>query len=182
MQQVAHWCPELVEKEHEAKQTAQILFFVMDKQTRNVATVIEAAYYTAAQKTFILVIDPYQGPGQIIQGERISQQYAITAALISMLINYNSFRFRFRLLIRVCLIVFGNRAEFGLFFNLNFQSETKFWLDCGRKCPLREGEGWIGPAACHAVTSIDRCTKLKYKMDFRSIFCCWYFQSVRLEN
>lgn len=72
---MAQWGPELMEKEHLAKQTAQILFFVVDKQTRSVATVIEAAYYTAAQKTFILVIDPYQGPGQIIQGEPISQQY-----------------------------------------------------------------------------------------------------------
>jgi len=72
--QVPQWGPELMEKEHHAKQTAEVLFFVIDRQTRSVATIIEAAYYTAAQKKFVLVIDPYEGPGQIIQGEPISQQ------------------------------------------------------------------------------------------------------------
>lgn len=74
-QQVPQWGPELIEKEHHAKQTAEVLFFVVDRQTRSVATIIEAAYYTAAQKTFVLVVHPYEGPGQLIQGEPISAQY-----------------------------------------------------------------------------------------------------------
>lgn len=74
LQQVPQWGPELIEKEYHAKQTAEVLFFVLDRQTRCVATIIEAAYYTAAQKTFVLVIHPYEGPGQLIQGEPISQR------------------------------------------------------------------------------------------------------------
>ena len=74
-QQVPHWGPELIEKEHHAKQTAEVLFFVTDRRTRSVAATIEAAYYTAAQKKFVLVIDRYEGPGQVIQGEPISEQY-----------------------------------------------------------------------------------------------------------
>jgi hypothetical protein len=75
LQQVPHWGPELIEKEHHAKQTAEVLFFVIDRQTRNVAAIIEAAYYTAAQKKVVLVIVPYEGPGQLVQGEPISEQY-----------------------------------------------------------------------------------------------------------
>lgn len=71
------WGPELIEKEHHAKQTAEVLFFVVDRQTRSVATMVEAAYYTAAQKTFILVIHPFEGPGQLIQGESITERYYI---------------------------------------------------------------------------------------------------------
>lgn len=72
--QVPQWGPELIEKEHQAKQTADVLFFVIDKQTRSVATIVEAAYYTAAQKTFILVIHALDGPGQLIQGEPITER------------------------------------------------------------------------------------------------------------
>jgi hypothetical protein len=39
-----------------------------------VATIVEAAYYTAAQKTFVLVIHPLDGPGQLIQGEPITER------------------------------------------------------------------------------------------------------------
>nr|CAH0111335.1 unnamed protein product [Daphnia galeata] len=73
-QQVPQWGPELIEKEHQAKQTADVLFFVIDRQTRSVATIVEAAYYTAAQKTFVLVIHPLDGPGQLIQGEPITER------------------------------------------------------------------------------------------------------------
>lgn len=74
IQQVPQWGPELIEKEHHAKQTAEVLFFVIDRQTRSVATIVEAAYYTAAQKKFILVIEPYEGPGQLVAGEPISER------------------------------------------------------------------------------------------------------------
>ena len=93
---MAHWGPELMEKEHQAKQTAQVLFFVIDKQTRSVATVIEAAYYTAAQKTFVLVIDPYQGPGQIVQGEPISQLYVLVKRCWYSIEFYDEFLVFFR--------------------------------------------------------------------------------------
>ncbi|KAF4524587.1 hypothetical protein B566_EDAN008542 [Ephemera danica] len=72
--QVSHWGPELVELEWAAKQQATVLFFVMDNETRSVASLIEAAHSAARQRKLILVIHPYQGPGQELGGETLSQQ------------------------------------------------------------------------------------------------------------
>ena len=38
------WVPEMIELEHQAKQTSQILFYVANEQTRNVASMIEISY------------------------------------------------------------------------------------------------------------------------------------------
>ena len=38
------WVPEMIELEHQAKQTSQILFYVVNEQTRNVASMIEISY------------------------------------------------------------------------------------------------------------------------------------------
>ncbi|XP_063245171.1 uncharacterized protein LOC134546333 isoform X3 [Bacillus rossius redtenbacheri] len=70
--QVAHWGPELIELEYQAKQNAAVLFFVIDNQTRSVAGMIEAAHISGRRQKLILVIHPYQGPGQKIWGEPIS--------------------------------------------------------------------------------------------------------------
>lgn len=71
--QVSHWRPELIELENQAKQTAEILFFVIDNQTRSVASMIEAANISGCQQKLILVIREFQGPGQEILGEPISE-------------------------------------------------------------------------------------------------------------
>ncbi|GFG38849.1 hypothetical protein Cfor_02156, partial [Coptotermes formosanus] len=72
--QVSHWGPELIELEFQAKQNAAILFFVIDNQTRSVASMIEAAYLSAKRQKLILVIHAYQGPGQKIWGEDITEE------------------------------------------------------------------------------------------------------------
>ena len=39
-----NWKPDLIEIEDQAKQIAELLFFVIDNQTRSAASVVEAAY------------------------------------------------------------------------------------------------------------------------------------------
>ncbi|KAK8754598.1 hypothetical protein OTU49_016808 [Cherax quadricarinatus] len=72
--QVSHWEEELVELEYKAKQTASVLFFVFDRNTRNVASMIEAAYMAGCRRKLVVVMDSYTGPGQLINGEAISEQ------------------------------------------------------------------------------------------------------------
>ena len=45
LQQVDEWYPELIEVEEQAKQSASMLFFVIDNQTRAVSSMIEIAYF-----------------------------------------------------------------------------------------------------------------------------------------
>ena len=62
-----------MEAEHRAKEAANILFFVIDNQTRAVAAMVEVAYLVAQGKNVVLVITGLKGPGQLIMGETISQ-------------------------------------------------------------------------------------------------------------
>lgn len=71
--QVAEWSSELIELEYLAKQSATVLFYVIDSRTRNVVGMIEAAHYAGARRKLVLVIDQYQ-PGQIVAGELVSHQ------------------------------------------------------------------------------------------------------------
>ncbi|KAG7212201.1 hypothetical protein KM043_012541 [Ampulex compressa] len=72
--QVSQWGPELIAQEYEAKQTARVLLFVIDNQTRNSAGIIEAAQLAATRnESLILVIYPYR-QGQTILGETVSMQ------------------------------------------------------------------------------------------------------------
>ncbi|XP_026829658.1 uncharacterized protein LOC105275310 isoform X3 [Ooceraea biroi] len=72
--QVSQWGPELIAQEYEAKQTARILLFVIDNQTRNSAGIIEAAQLAATRgESLVLVIYPYR-QGQTILGEAVSTQ------------------------------------------------------------------------------------------------------------
>lgn len=75
LQQVLHWEEALVEVEYQAKQTASVLFFVLDRNTRNVASMVEAAYLAGRRRKLVIVIDSYTGPGQHINGEAISEQW-----------------------------------------------------------------------------------------------------------
>nr|XP_012135837.1 PREDICTED: uncharacterized protein LOC100882614 isoform X2 [Megachile rotundata] len=72
--QVSQWGPELIAQEYEAKQTAKVLLFVIDNQTRNSAGIIEAAQLAATRReSLIVVIYPYR-QGQTILGETVSIQ------------------------------------------------------------------------------------------------------------
>ncbi|XP_025989706.1 uncharacterized protein LOC105199471 isoform X2 [Solenopsis invicta] len=72
--QVSQWGPELIAQEYEAKQTARVLLFVIDNQTRNSAGIIEAAQLAATRsESLVLVIYPYR-QGQTILGEAVSTQ------------------------------------------------------------------------------------------------------------
>ncbi|KAJ1520862.1 hypothetical protein ONE63_003948 [Megalurothrips usitatus] len=69
--QVSDWAPELIEKEHYAKQNAAVLFFVMDNQTRNAAAAVEVAFFTGLRRSLVLVVNPYQPTGCEVAGEAI---------------------------------------------------------------------------------------------------------------
>ncbi|XP_074109353.1 protein I'm not dead yet [Cotesia typhae] len=70
--QVSQWGPELIAEEYEAKETAQVLLFVIDNQTRNTAGIIEAAQLAATRShSLVLVVYHYQ-QNQTILGETIS--------------------------------------------------------------------------------------------------------------
>lgn len=65
------WGPELVAEEHDAKQSASVLLFVVDSQTRSVSGMIEVAYLVASDRCVVIVAQPYQ-LGQSIMGEELS--------------------------------------------------------------------------------------------------------------
>ncbi len=44
-QQVDEWYPELIEVEERAKDSASLLFFVIDSQTRAVSSMVEIAFF-----------------------------------------------------------------------------------------------------------------------------------------
>jgi len=67
--QVASWHPGLIALEEEAKQSAQVLFFVIDNQTRAVSSMLEASYLAASGRKLVLVVS---GPWQTICGEAIT--------------------------------------------------------------------------------------------------------------
>ena len=71
--QQSNWVPEMIELEHQAKQTSQILFFVMNEMTRNVVSNIEASYLAGAHRRLIVVISHYPCPGHQICSDKISE-------------------------------------------------------------------------------------------------------------
>lgn len=62
-----------MEVEYQAKQTASVVFIVLDRHTRNVASMVEAAYMAGCRRKLVVVMDSYTGPGQLINGEPISE-------------------------------------------------------------------------------------------------------------
>ncbi|XP_052125253.1 uncharacterized protein LOC113205886 isoform X3 [Frankliniella occidentalis] len=70
--QVSDWAPELIEKEHIAKQNAAILLFVIDNQTRNTASTVEVAFFSGLRRSLMLVVEPYPPSGCEIGGETLS--------------------------------------------------------------------------------------------------------------
>ncbi|VVC26527.1 Hypothetical protein CINCED_3A006425 [Cinara cedri] len=76
--QVDQWSQDLIEVEHAAKANAKILLYVIDSQTRNVVSDIEAANFAGYQKNLILVIHSFQdaAAGSVVAGEQISSKEA----------------------------------------------------------------------------------------------------------
>ena len=70
--QQANWVPEMIELEHQAKQTSQILFFVLNEFTRNVVSMIEVSYMAGQKRRLIVMINPYPGPGHKINDDILS--------------------------------------------------------------------------------------------------------------
>ncbi|KAK9722526.1 Nucleoside 2-deoxyribosyltransferase like [Popillia japonica] len=85
--QVSMWAPELVAEEHDAKQSASVLLYVIDSQTRSVGGMIEVAlkntmrnsqhrFCFATGRCVVLVAYPYKC-GQTIMGEFITKQECV---------------------------------------------------------------------------------------------------------
>jgi hypothetical protein len=55
---VANWTPDLVEVEHRAKELAPLLFFVIDHDTRALASIVEVCYLAARGRSIIVVMSP----------------------------------------------------------------------------------------------------------------------------
>ena len=55
--QVADWTPDLVEIEHRAKKLAPLLFFVIDHDTRALASIVEVCYLAARGRSIIVVMN-----------------------------------------------------------------------------------------------------------------------------
>ncbi|CAL1268257.1 unnamed protein product [Larinioides sclopetarius] len=72
--QVAQWGPELIELENQAKQNAEVMFFVIDNQTRSVASMIEAAQVAGTDRKLILVVHEFEKPGSVVMGETITEK------------------------------------------------------------------------------------------------------------
>ncbi|XP_060079047.1 uncharacterized protein LOC132558496 [Ylistrum balloti] len=70
--QVQSWREELVELEARAKQRADILFFVIDNQTRAITSMIETAYLVATRRQVIAIIHEYDKNMKIC-GEEVSK-------------------------------------------------------------------------------------------------------------
>lgn len=71
--QVSIWAPELLAQEHDAKQSASVLLFVIDSQTRSTVGMLEVAYLVACGRCVIVVAQPYR-IGQSIMGESITDK------------------------------------------------------------------------------------------------------------
>ncbi|XP_066261946.1 uncharacterized protein raw isoform X2 [Euwallacea similis] len=71
--QVSMWAPELLDQEHDAKQSASVLLFVIDSQTRSTVGMLEVAYLVACGRCVVVVAQPYK-MGQTIMGEVISEE------------------------------------------------------------------------------------------------------------
>jgi len=69
------WKPEMMELEHQAKQTSQLLFFVLNEQTRNVVSMIEISYLAGKKRKLICCLGQYPKPplsNHTINSEAIS--------------------------------------------------------------------------------------------------------------
>lgn len=59
------WSPRLIELENQAKQHAQLKYFVIDNQTRGVASMVEIAYLASSRSQLIVVMQDFERGGCI---------------------------------------------------------------------------------------------------------------------
>jgi hypothetical protein len=71
--QQSNWVPEMIELEHQAKQTSQILFFVVNDKTRNVVSMIEVSYLAGKKRKLICVLGKYPETNHQINSEPLSK-------------------------------------------------------------------------------------------------------------
>lgn len=73
--QVEDWSPELVAIEAAAKDEADVLLFVIDSQTRAIASMLEATEYICTGRRVVLVIDDLEAgteiTGKLIYGSEL---------------------------------------------------------------------------------------------------------------
>lgn len=69
--QVDDWSPELVAIEAKAKEVAETLLFVIDSQTRAIASILEATEMIVEGRDVVLVIDPI-ADGTEIGGQKVT--------------------------------------------------------------------------------------------------------------
>ncbi|KAH7982167.1 hypothetical protein HPB52_003337 [Rhipicephalus sanguineus] len=72
--QVTQWIPELIELENQAKENAKVMMFVIDNQTRSVASMIESAHIAGTRRKLILILTEQSPPGSLVLGEPISEK------------------------------------------------------------------------------------------------------------
>lgn len=63
--QMDDWAPHLVEIEQQAKQHAQLKYFVIDNKTRGVASMVEIAYLASSRSQIIVVMQDFERGGSI---------------------------------------------------------------------------------------------------------------------
>lgn len=70
--QQSNWVPEMIELEHQAKQTSQLLFFVVNEKTRNVVSMIEISYLAGKKRKLICFVGKYPEHHHKINNEPLS--------------------------------------------------------------------------------------------------------------
>lgn len=68
----SNWVPEMIELEHQAKQTSQLLFFVVNEKTRNVVSMIEISYMAGKKRKLICYLGKYPEHNHKINNELLS--------------------------------------------------------------------------------------------------------------
>jgi hypothetical protein len=85
--QVDSWSPELVATENEAKARARVLLFVLARETRGVASMVEAAELIARGRRILLVIEPW-GETPPVAGDELKDLDRGRAYLADMAARY----------------------------------------------------------------------------------------------
>lgn len=68
-----NWVPEMIELEHQAKNSSQILFWVLNSETRNVGSMVEVCQFAGTSRRLIVILGSYPGAGHNIAGESITK-------------------------------------------------------------------------------------------------------------
>jgi len=74
--QVDEWTEALVQAEAKAKEQAQLLFFVLDNETRSLSSILETCYFLGTGKPLTLIVKEFDGPATNkweIQGEELDE-------------------------------------------------------------------------------------------------------------